>query len=354
MIPVQVLLLNILVVVVCQGAPNYLEWTKIDSRPVAKVEDDSTKFQTLEIEKAWAEFKDDYKRSFTSESEERMRKSIFEDNLKTIAIHNYLHSKGLKSYTMGVNQFADMTSKEFAAMMNGYRRSNKTSRGSKYLSPLTKIQVPDEVDWRKQGYVTGVKNQGQCGSCWSFSTTGSVEGQHFRSTNTLVSLSEQNLVDCSTANHGCDGGNVDLAFQYIIDNSGIDTEASYPYEGKQGSCRYDASNIGATISAFTDVTSGDESALQEAVASVGPVSVAIDASQQSFQLYSSGVYNEPDCTTQLDHAVLVVGYGTLDGTDYWLVKNSWGTTWGVDGYIYMSRNLNNQCGIASAASYPQV
>jgi cathepsin L len=147
---------------------------------------------------------------------------------------------------------------------------------------------------------------------------------------------------------------MDWAFKYIKENGGIDTEESYPYEGKDGlPCRYKEENKGATVSGYVDIPKS-ESKLKEAVATIGPVSVAIDASHNSFMSYQSGIYDEPDCTKDLDHAVLIVGYGTDNGKDYWLVKNSWDTTWGDNGYIKMSRNKNNQCGIASSASYPLV
>jgi cathepsin L len=154
---------------------------------------------------------------------------------------------------------------------------------------------------------------------------------------------------------GCEGGLMDQAFQYVIQNKGIDTEDSYPYKAIDEQCVFKSGSVGATITGFTDVKSGSESALQSAVANIGPISVAIDASSLSFQFYSTGVYDDNECGNKqenLDHGVTAVGYGTQDGKDYWLVKNSWDTTWGEDGYIQMSRNKDNQCGIATDASYP--
>jgi cathepsin L len=314
----------------------------------------------MPFEKLWEDFKTVHGRQY-EENEEAARKEIFSKNLKKIEMHNYLHDQGKTTYRLGINQFADMEVKEFASLVNGYRMSNRSQvrdhLHSNYISPAIPVSVPSEVDWRKEGYVTPIKNQGHCGSCWSFSTTGSVEGQHFRKTKKLVSLSEQNLVDCSKSygNNGCNGGVMDYAFQYIKDNDGIDTEDSYPYEAVDGVCRFKKEYVGATVTGFTDLPKGDEEKMKEAVAMVGPVSVAIDASHQSFQLYESGVYDETECSSeQLDHGVLVVGYGTDMGQDYWLVKNSWGTVWGDEGYIKMARNKDNQCGIASMASYPLV
>jgi hypothetical protein len=180
---------------------------------------------------------------------------------------------------------------------------------------------------------------GQCGSCWSFSTTGSTEGANFLKHGRLTSLSEQNLVDCSSSygNHGCNGGLMDNAFEYIIRNKGIDTEESYPYHAAQGACRYDRQHSGGSLVGYTNVPSGNEEALHHAVATE-PTSVAIDASHSSFQFYKGGVYDEPACSsTRLDHGVLAVGWGVRDGKDYWLVKNSWGADWGLSGYIEVHR-----------------
>jgi len=311
------------------------------------------------IVEEWEAFKVKHGKSYTDKSEENFRLKVFMENKHLIAKHNQRASNGLKSYSLAMNQFGDLLHHEFTSMMNGYKMDYKinSSNGSTYLSPAN-VMVPSSVDWRTKGYVTPVKNQGQCGSCWSFSSTGSLEGQNFRKTGKLVSLSEQNLVDCSKSygNNGCEGGLMDYAFQYVRDNKGIDTETSYPYEAQDDSCRFNKRNIGATDTGFVDIPQGSETKLKEAVATVGPVSVAIDASHESFQFYSHGVYDEQDCSSEsLDHGVLVVGYGTTEeGQDYWIVKNSWGTSWGDEGYIKMSRNKNNQCGIASSASYPLV
>jgi len=253
---------------------------------------------------------------------------------------------------MGLNEFADLTFDEFRSKYFGYRHVEMGHLRGQNEHQIVSA-APTSIDWRNSGAVTGVKDQGMCGSCWAFSTTGSVEGAWVIAGHPLVSLSEQQLVDCATAegNMGCNGGLMDYAFQYIIDNKGICSEASYPYTGVDGTCKKTCTNV-VTISGFTDVASGNEASLLNAVGTVGPVSIAIEADQSGFQFYSGGVFSGT-CGTNLDHGVLAVGYGTTGTQDYWIVKNSWGASWGESGYIRMIRN-KNQCGLTLAASYPRI
>ena len=253
-----------------------------------------------------------------------------------------------------MNQYGDLMHHEFTSMMNGYKRSRNITRGFTYVEPAH-VRVPESVDWRDEGVVTPVKDQGACGSCWAFSATGAIEGAHARATGELVSLSEQQLVDCDTTEKGCDGGFMRGAFQYVMDNGGIETEESYEYHAKDETCHYNPDNFGAIVTGYAFVTSYDEEALKSAVATQGPVSVAIDASKWEFMFPYEGVYRNSECTEEgINHAVLVVGYGDDNGDEYWLVKNSWGETWGDEGYIKIARNENNMCGIAAWPIYPTV
>jgi len=288
-------------------------------------------------------------------SEFQARYSAFKNNMDYVRDYNAKQT----GTVLGLNIMADLTNAEYRSIYLGTKIQVKDS-GVKIVKErkLVGDSFNFTVDWRAKGAVTPIKNQGECGSCWAFSTTGSTEGAYFLKTGNLVSLSEQNLVDCSGAqgNEGCNGGLMDQGFQYIITNKGIDTEASYPYTATDGSCAFLAKNIGATITSFKDIPSKDEGALAAAVNNQ-PVSVAIDASHPSFQLYASGVYHEWFCSeTSLDHGVLAVGYGVdssfLQKKHFWIVKNSWGTSWGQSGYIYMSKDRDNNCGIATVASYP--
>ena len=234
------------------------------------------------------------------------------------------------------------------------------------LSTLAR-SIPDAIDWEKNGAVTPVKNQGQCGSCWSFSTTGALEGAYYIKNGVLDSFSEQQLVDCDTRKNGgkdmgCNGGLMDSAFSWIEKNGGLCTEEDYAYTSgttkTAGSCDTSCSIVsGSEIISYTDVKANSDSDMMTALAQQ-PVSIAIQADQKDFQLYNSGVFTG-SCGTQLDHGVLVVGYGNLDGDNYYRVKNSWGTTWGDKGYIYLGRgdtfnNGSGQCGMLMQASYPTV
>jgi len=279
------------------------------------------------------------------------RYSIFKYNMDFVDSWN---ADPTHTHTVELNKFADLSLDEYKKIYLG-SHFDGTERLAKAQAEGLQTFEPqgDNINWAAQGYVTPPKDQGQCGSCWAFSTTGSVEALNFKYTRNLISLSEQNLVDCtgSFGNQGCGGGWMDSAFKYIIANKGIDREENYPYQAANGACRFSYSYVGATMNSYSDVQGGNEGALQNAV-NGQPVSVAIDAGHTSFQLYKSGIYFEPQCSSSsLDHGVLVVGYGSENG-DYYIVKNSWGQNWGMQGYLWMSRNRNNNCGIATSASFP--
>lgn len=215
--------------------------------------------------------------------------------------------------------------------------------------------MPHSIDWREKGAVTDVKSQGHCGACWTFTATGAIEAQHFRKTGELVSLSEQNLLDC--VGHGCHGGYKKHAFEYAM-NNGIATEDSYPYTAEHGItdgiCKSNADGQLVTISGMKCIPENDENLLQEAIATIGPVSVSIDTARHKLKHYVSGIFHDPYCDTQShNHAVLVVGYGTDDNdNEYYICKNSWGKHWGEDGYFRLARNRENQCGVATNAIVP--
>merc|ERR1712195_72182 len=328
-----------------------------------------------EMTEMFSAFKSEFNKVYETETELLQRYEMFTKNVNIINNHNE-NEAASAGYTMAINQFTDWTTQEFSA----YPTYNGTAKKHDRIVLLDETDLATSVDWTTKGAVTPVKNQGQCGSCWAYSTTGSTEGALAIAAglgaNSLGSLSEQELVDCagSYGNQGCNGGLMDDGFKYL-EAKGDETEADYPYTGKTGtwvtSKQSAASGLKAgKITSYSDVTPKNCAQMMAAVAK-GPVSVAIEADQTGFQHYSSGVFSST-CGDKLDHGVLAVGYGTDGGTDYWKVKNSWGATWGDAGYIRMAKSCAatgettgrqllggktgaaGECGILSQPSYPVV
>ncbi|OMO92558.1 hypothetical protein COLO4_17495 [Corchorus olitorius] len=299
----------------------------------------------------------DYGRKYLNNLEKEKRFKIFKDSLEYIESFN---KAGNRTYKLGLNEFSDLTHDEFLAITGSKMPilppHSSTSNISTSFRYESFSDVPTSLDWREYGAVTAVKNQLQCGVCWAFSAVAAIEGITQISSGILISLSEQQLLDCSTnGNNGCEGGWMTNAFEYVMQNEGITAEEIYPYEATQGSCDIERSTIVfATISSYEEVPANDEEALLKAVTNQ-PVSVALDHNDPQFKYYQSGVYNG-DCGTSLTHAVTIVGFGTdEDGTDYWLLKNSWGETWGENGYMRILRGggpPEGLCGLAMKASYP--
>lgn len=318
------------------------------------------------LKELWENYKKGFGLIFTTTTEEIHRLRIFKKHLKMIIKHNLEYDLGLHSYRLGVTNHTELTHEEFLQKFYGYRKDEKISTSNSELHRVftpapSQTTLPGSIDWRNQKIVTSVKDQGECGSCWAFSALGAVEAYHARATGKLIDLSEQQLIDCSRkyGNEGCNGGYPSEALRYVYENKGITYEENYPYAEADGdSCKAGQYPVAATVDGFVTIPRGNERALQEALALHGPVVVAIDASLESFRFYRSGVYSDRRCSERnLNHAVLAVGYGVefnpVKGRqEYYIVKNSWSTTWGDRGYVKIARNKNNMCGISSQAVYP--
>jgi len=285
-----------------------------------------------------------YNKAYASAADVKYRYNIWKENLETIRLHNEAADAGKHSYTLAMNEFGDLSHAEFVAGHVGKIPERKQQPNKVKLAPVS--PADESIDWRAEGAVTPVKNQQQCGSCWAFSVTGTLEGMHFLDTRNktgkgeLISLSEQQLVDCTRdINFGCQGGWPDKTIDWLSQNGGSCKEADYKYTARDGTCKKCTAAV--TTSGVIDLQSEDD--IYPALTAT-PVSILIEADQSVFQFYKSGVFDDQSCGTNIDHAVLVVGY-TSD-KDYWIVKNSWGTSWGAQGYIFMKRGINI-CGIST-------
>lgn len=321
--------------------------------------------QGIYTQSEWEAFKLKYEKIYENEHVESMRKAIFFDNKQKI--DQFRQTPESKYYSVALNSFADMSNAEMMSWLglelpNDFQtRSRNSPEACKFLNDIlndNSTEVPDKLDWRQvPGRVSKVKNQKRCRSCWAFAATGTLEGQEkvTMDVSSIIELSEQNLLDCLHEDADeCYGDLVDNAFELIRKQGGISDEQSYPYEGKKYPCRFNGKKVAFSISGAAILPEGDEQTLKKVVAKFGPVAAAFHVSKREFALYKDGIYYDPNSDKRiLNHAVLVVGYGTdPEKGDYWIIKNSWGSGWGDQGYFKAARNRNNMSGIATRAVIP--
>ncbi|RVE49205.1 hypothetical protein evm_006097 [Chilo suppressalis] len=293
-------------------------------------------FKPEEAESLFEEFIDNFNKYYSNEEEKTFRFNVFKENLKKINDRNARSS--LAEY--GINHFTDLTVDEFVRKYTGLRLpSQGAGPVCKESNPLDVTgHAPESLDWRKEGKVTAIKNQGQCGSCWAFGTTGTLEGAYAIKHNTLVSLSEQQLLDCDKKNSGCCGGFMDKAMMWLMKNGGSMREVDYPYKSQEGKCAHDESKVAVNVTGCTQYIDKTEDELKQILANVGPLAIAVVGN--TFNCYTNGIHECDTSGDEINHAVLLVGYGEENGTPYWIVKNSWGTGWGEEGYIRLPMYKN--------------
>ncbi|XP_017962306.1 cathepsin L1 [Drosophila navojoa] len=299
-------------------------------------------------------------KTYASAADRQLREGIFGARKNLVDATNAAFKGGAKTYELAVNAFADLTNAEFLKQLTGLRKSSSGDQSARAhrLAPklATNEKLPDSFDWREKGGVTPVKFQGDCGSCWSFATTGAIEGHVFRKTGKLPNLSEQNLIDCGPRHlglDGCDGGYQEYAFNFVKEQDGIAVGSKYPYVDKKDTCKYTSNLSGAQITGFAVIPPKDEQAMKTVIATQGPLACSVYG-LESLLLYKRGIYADEECNNgEVNHSVLVVGYGSENGQDFWIVKNSWDKIWGEDGYFRLPRG-KNFCGIATECSYPIV
>jgi len=304
-----------------------------------------------DVQQLFVDFAKTYYKHYSTE-EFFDRFEIFKANLDKIEAHN----KQQLSWTLGVTQFADLTAEEFEKLYLGKVKRSPVvlPKRTQVIAPATTSAADPAFDWRSKGAISPVRNQGQCGSCWAMTVVSAIESACYIVTHNLTALSTQALMDCSTAagNQGCNGGYVDESFTWIAANP-LPADACYPYTAQSGKCSHKCPPIKwCKVTGFKDITKGDEAAMMTAV-NKQPLAVAIEADQSSFQFYTGGVIDDAKCGKSLDHTLLLIGYGTDSGKQYWTLQNTWGDTFGEKGYVRLIRN-KDECGVADMVSYPTV
>ena len=306
-----------------------------------------------QVEQEFIQHLSKYGKSYATNEEYAYRLNLFAQKHEELAKINSVNA----NFQVGHNQFSDWTKDEYKRLLGWKRNPNvEQTNEEKSYTKLSEEGLPKEVDWRKKGAVNHVKNQGQCGSCWAFSATCAIEGAHFIKTGELPILAEQQLVDCDKTSNGCNGGLQEYAFQYLEQGTNKqELERDYPYMARDGECKMVVSEGKVKVEKINNVPEKSVAQLKAAIAQ-GPVSVTIEADTTEFQQYTSGVFDAESCGTNLDHAVTAVGYGSENGQDYYIVRNSWGASWGEQGYIRIAAKPGVDgmgiCGIQQVSLYP--